>query len=144
MPATPLRRLAFVLGAAIVAAVVVVGGLILAFVFNFYHFVPRANYPAPKSALEAQRQDLDYFAKAMAFDRAFSPAARAAADASIRALKALPEALPSPKLQVALMQVMASADNGHSRMDPTADHGTLILPLRVTRFAEGFLSRAAP
>jgi hypothetical protein len=138
MPAIPLRRLAFVLGAAIMAAVVVMGGLILAFVFNFYHFAPRASYPAPKSALEAQRQDLDYFAKAMAFDRAFSPAARAAAEARVSALKALPEALPSAKLQVALMQVMASADNGHSRMDPIADRGTLILPLRVTRFAKGF------
>jgi hypothetical protein len=146
MPATPLRRLAFVLGGAILGAVVVVGGLILTFLFNFYHFAPKVNYPAPKSALEAQRQDLDYFAKAMAFDRAFSPAARAAAEARISALKALSEALPSPKLQVALMQVMASADNGHSRMDPTADHGTLILPLRVTRFAEGFyvLRAAAP
>lgn len=138
MPAPPLRRLAFGLGGAILAAVVVVGGLILAFLFNFYHFAPKASYSAPKSALEAQRQDLDYFAKAMAFDRAFSPAAHAAAEARVSALKAMREALPSPKLQVALMQVMALADNGHSRMDPTADQGTLILPLRVTRFAEGF------
>src|SRR5215469_6004529 len=146
MPAPPLRRLAFGLGGAILAAVVVVGGLILAFLFNFNHLAPTASYPAPKSALEAQRQDLDYFAKAMAFDRAFSPAARAAAEARVSALKALPEALPPAKLQVALMQVMASADNGHSRMDPTADQTTLILPLRVTRFAEGFyvMRAAAP
>jgi len=138
MPATPLRRLAFVLGAGILAASGVVVGLVVGFLFNFYRFAPRASYPAPKSALEAQRQDLDYFAKAMALDRAFPPAARAAAEARVSALKALPEALPSGKLQVALMQVMASADNGHSRMDPTADQGTLTLPLRVTRFAEGF------
>src|SRR5215472_16789183 len=128
MPATPLRRLTVVLGGAILAALVIVGGLILAFLFNFYHFAPRASYSAPKSALEAQRQDLDYFAKAMAFDRAFSPAAHAAAEARVSALKAMREALPSPKLQVALMQVMALADNGHSRVDPTADQGTLILP----------------
>src|SRR6516164_8586491 len=138
MPATPLRRVAFILGGAILAAVVVVGALVLVFLFNFYPSAPKASYPAPQSALEAQRQDLDYFAKAMAFDRAFSPAARAAAEARVSALKALPEALPPAKLQVALMQVMASADNGHSRMDPTADQATLILPLRVTRFAEGF------
>jgi len=138
MPATPLRRVAFILGGAILAAVVVVGALVLVFLFNFYPSAPKASYPAPQSALEAQRQDLDYFAKAMAFDRAFSPAARAAAEARVSALKALPEALPPAKLQVALMQVMASADNGHSRMDPTADQTTLILPLRVTRFAEGF------
>src|SRR5215467_8220114 len=100
MPATPLRRLAFVLGAGILAASGVVVGLVVGFLFNFYRFAPRASYPAPKSALEAQRQDLDYFAKAMALDRAFPPAARAAAEARVSALKALPEALPSPKLQV--------------------------------------------
>src|SRR4029077_12846136 len=35
-------------------------------------------------------------------------------------------------------QVMALADNGHTRMDPTASKGTLMLPVRVTRFADGF------
>jgi hypothetical protein len=106
-------------------------------VFNFNHSAPRASYPAPKSALEAQRQDLDYFAKAMASDRAFSSAARAAVEAQVSAHRALPEALPSAKLQVALMQVMASADSGHSRVEPIAGPATLILPVRVTRFEEG-------
>lgn len=84
MPAPPLRRLAFGLGGAILAAVVVVGGLILAFLFNFYHFAPKASYSAPKSALEAQRQDLDYFAKAMAFDRVFAGRARGSRSARQR------------------------------------------------------------
>ena len=144
MPTTPLRRLAFVLGGAIVAAVIVGGGLILAFLLNFHHFGTKLRYPAPASALEAQRQDLDYFARMLAFDRAFSPAARAAAAARVSELESLPEALPPPKLQVALMQVVALADNGHTRMDPTADDGTLVLPLRVTLFAEGlYVMRAA-
>lgn len=146
MPATSLRRLAFVLGGGILAAVVVVGALLLAFLFNFHHFAPKATYPAPLSALEAQRQDLDYFARLMALDRSFSPAARATAEGRVAALKSLPEALPSPKLQVALMQVMALADNGHSRVDATVDQRTLILPLRLTRFADGFyvMRAAAP
>jgi hypothetical protein len=145
MPTTPLRRLALVLGGAIVAAVIVGGGLILAFLLNFHHFGAKARYPAPASALEAQRQDLDYFARVLAFDRAFSPAARAAAAARVSELESLQEALPPPKLQVALMQVVALADNGHTRMDPTADDGSLVLPLRVTLFAEGFyVMRAAP
>jgi len=146
MPAANLRRPAIVLGSTILAAVLVVGGLMLAFLSNFHHFAPRASYSPPTSALEAQRQDLDYFAKAMAFDRAFSPAARAEAEARVAALESLPEALPLPKLQVALMQVMALADNGHSRMEATATQGTLILPLRVTAFAEGFyvMRAAAP
>ncbi len=113
-------------------------GLIVAFQFDFGHEGPRVSYPAPKSALEAQRQDLDYFAKTMALDRAFSPAARSTAEARIRALESLPDALPSQTLHVELMQLMALADNGHSRLDAAADGVTLILPLRVTRFAEGF------
>ncbi|MGH8181235.1 MAG: hypothetical protein ACRETR_09705 [Steroidobacteraceae bacterium] len=141
-----LRRIAFVLGGAILAVVAVAGTLVLAFVLNFHRSAPRADYPAPQSALQAQRQDLDYFAKAMALDRAFSPSTRAAAEGRLSALEALPAALPSPKLHVALMQVMALADNGHSRMGATADQGTLILPLRVTLFAEGFyvMRAAAP
>lgn len=65
-------------------------------------------------------------------------AAREMADARLAALRALPNALPSPTVHVALMQVMALADNGHSRMDATSEQGALIVPLRVTRFAEGF------
>jgi hypothetical protein len=138
MPAIKLGRLAVVLGSALLAAVLAAGGVILAFQSHFHPSAPSANYPAPASALQAQRQDLDYFAKLMALDRAFSPAARAAGAERVAALKSLPVALPSPKLHVALMQVMARADNAHSRMAATAEQGTLILPVRVTRFAEGF------
>ena len=141
-----LRRAAFILGGAVLAVALVLGGLLYAFLANFKVPAPKANYPTPASALEAQRQDLDYFAKAMTLDRAFPPAARAVGEARIAALKAMPVALPPQKLHVALMQVMALADNGHSRMRATADQGTRILPVRVTRFAEGFyvMRAAAP
>jgi hypothetical protein len=143
---TLLRRVVFVLGAASLVAVLALVGLIFAFRCNFHQVAPNASYGAPRSALEAQRQDLDYFAKGLALDRAFSASARAAAAARVSALKSLPEALPPPKLQVALMQVMALADNGHTRMGATAGQDTLILPLRVTLFADGFyvLRTAAP
>jgi hypothetical protein len=138
MAGTPLRRLAFVAGGGILAAIATVGGLILAFLANFHLSAPKLNYPAPLTTLEAQRQDLDYFGKAMALDRAFLPSARAVAEARLNALKSLPMALPSPRLHVALMQLMALADNGHSRVGAITAQGTFILPVRVTRFAEGF------
>jgi hypothetical protein len=143
---SPLRRAAILAAVGLLAIIGVLGGLVLAFLFNFHHFAPAATYPPPRSALEAQRQDLDYFAKVIALDRAFSPAARASAGKRIAALASVPEVSPSPKLQVALMQLMASADNGHSRMDATADQGTLVLPLRVSSFAGGFyvMRAAAP
>jgi len=123
---------------------VIVGGLNLAFHLNFHRAAPDASYPTPTSPLEAQQQDVDYFAKVIARDRAFSPAAREMAEARLAALRTRPNALPSPTLHVALMQVMALADNGHSRMDAMAEQGALIVPLRLTRFAEGFyVTRAA-
>ncbi len=133
-----LRQAALILGGTIAAMAVAAAAIVFAFLANFHHFAPRASYPTPTSPLEAQRQDLDYFDKAMALDRSFSRGARTDAEARVAALKSAPQALPPAKLQVALMQVMATADNGHSRMRPTGDRGTLVLPVRVTRFAEGF------
>jgi hypothetical protein len=133
-----LRRTVLILSVSLLAVILVLGGVVFAFLSNFHHFPPRAAYPAPASALEAQRQDLDYFAKAVALDRSFSATDRAAGDARIAALKATPVAIPPAKLHVALMQVMALADNGHTRVGPIADQGTLLLPIRVTCFAEGF------
>jgi len=143
---SPLRRVAVLTAVGLLGIMGALGALVLGFLLNFRHFAPAATYPRPRTALEAQRQDLDYFAKVIALDRAFSPAARACAGKRIAALESLPEALPPPKLQVALMQLMASADNGHSRMDPTAGEGTRVLPLRVSSFAGGFyvMRAAAP
>lgn len=143
MASAYLRRTAVVAAGGLLAAVAALGALVLAFHCNFQPRAPGGSYPSARSALEAQRQDLDYFAKVIALDRAFSPAARAAARQRMSDLKSLPAALPSAKLQVALMQLMASADNGHSRMDATAA-GSLVLPIRVSRFAGGFyVMRAA-
>lgn len=132
------------LGACLAGGALFLGLLLGAFLWHFHIFAPKPDYPKPASALEAQRQDLDYFAKLMTLDRAFSPAARAEGEKRVAALRNLSVPLPPPKLHVALMQVMALADNGHSRMRPTAPQGTPLLPVRVTRFAEGFyVMRAA-
>jgi hypothetical protein len=139
------RRALAYLGAGFLVLVIIGGAAVGLFVFEFHMPPPKANYPAPASALEAQRQDLDYFRKLLSLDRSFSQKSRAAAEKRIGTLQELSTPLPRARLQVALMQVMASADNGHTRMDPIADEGTLVLPVRVTRFEEGFfVMRAAP
>src|SRR3569833_2534556 len=96
MPTTRLRRLLLILGTATIALLAAAGALLVAFRLNFQPAPPRADYPTPKSALEAQRQDLDYFLRAMALDRAFSATAREAARARIHALQARPGARPRP------------------------------------------------
>ncbi len=131
------------IGVIIIALVVVLvgGGYGLFHLFNqhFYFEPPKADYPHPSSALEAQRQDLDYFRKLMELDRSFSPSARAQAEQRITALEKLPAALPSQKPHVDLMQIVALADNGHSKVRATIDgHKILLLPIRVSRFADGF------
>jgi len=129
------RRSALIVTAAIVVLVGVAG----AWVAHFRVKPPKIHYARPSSALEAQRQDLDYFGRLLALDRSFTPRRRASAEQRLAALEDLPSPLPVPKLQTALMQIIALADNGHSRVDPIRDKGTLWTePVRITRFAEGF------
>jgi hypothetical protein len=127
----------------VVLLVVVVGGagggLFYAFNQHFYFAAPKAEYSKPASALEAQRQDLDYFHTLIDLDRSFAPEARAEAERLIAMLQRMPQVLPEPKLHVALMRIAALADNGHTRMRSGVDgRNVLMLPLRIAPFAEGF------
>ncbi len=137
-----MTRLVLRIGLFLVIAAAVIGaagyGLFYALKEHFYFDPPRADYPKPATALVAQRQDLDYFDKVMALDRSFSPEARAKAERRVAALEALPTALPIAKLHVALMQIMALADNGHTKVRVAAEGHEPLVPIRVTRFDEGF------
>src|ERR1700760_919810 len=99
-----------------VAVVAVLGGLGYGayglMMAHFYPDPPAKNYPKAVNALEAQRQDLDYFAKLQAMDRAYSPVARAKANKEIAALKASANVLTPQAFLVRLMQITALADNG--------------------------------
>jgi hypothetical protein len=126
------------------ALVAVAAALILAFFTHFYPSPPKAGYPHPADALAGQRQDLDYFAGLIAQDRAFSAPAREEASRRLAALNALPMPLDHAHLRVALMQIVALADNGHSRLgfDPAA--APKELPVRVLAFPDGlYVMRAA-
>ncbi|MGH6870569.1 MAG: hypothetical protein ACREHE_03595 [Rhizomicrobium sp.] len=126
------------LGAALLLAGLAWGGF-QAMTLHFNPAPPRADYPRPRSLLEAQRQDLDYFARLQAMDHAYSPTARAQMAREIAAMKAAPVALAPQMFQVRLMQISALADNGHTHMRLLGPGRILhVLPVRVTRFAEGF------
>ncbi|HUI99990.1 MAG TPA: hypothetical protein VLY46_07125 [Usitatibacter sp.] len=139
-----IRRLPKIVLFIFLALAVTAGGLYGALQLHFYPGPPAADYPAAATPLEAQRQDLDYFRRLMRLDRSFVPAARAQAEARIAGLEESAALLAPQKLQVALMQVMALADNGHTRVWITAKgRKANLLPVRVTRFAEGlFVMRA--
>ncbi|HEY2069165.1 MAG TPA: hypothetical protein VGG48_06395 [Rhizomicrobium sp.] len=130
-------------GIVVILGLLVVGAVSGGYYAMNHHFnpdPPQVAYAKPANLLEAQRQDLDYFAKLIAMDRAFSPANRAEANRRITAMQAAPNAITPQEFTVRLMQITALADNGHTHLrlfNPDRVQPG-VLPIRVTRFADGF------
>jgi hypothetical protein len=112
------------------------GSFALYFLHKFNPDPPRNDFPAPANALEAQRQDIAQFSRLLAIDRAFSPAARAAADRQTAELEAERVPLDSGRFRVALMGITALADNGHTSLEDNKDRPNCG-PLRVMWFPDG-------
>jgi hypothetical protein len=99
---------------------------------------PSMKFPRPADPAEAQRQDLTYFRALLAMDKSFSPAARAEAQQAITALESSAAPLSRQQLHVALMKIMALADNGHSQVSIVPSGAEVdVLPVRVTAFSDG-------
>src|SRR5436305_6049281 len=126
---------------ALVAIVVVLGGLgygtFQLMMLHFYPDPPAKDYPKPSSALEAQRQDLDYFRRVLTLDRSFSDAARREANERLIALSNSDKVLSFPKLLVTLMRIEALADNGHTKIRFSDPAMPTELPVRVSEFSDG-------
>ena len=136
-----LSRVAIVLAAVVVLAGGLVGGFYILIIKHFDVQPPKAEYPKPRSLLEAQKQDIDYFGKLIALDRSYTPEERDRAKAKLAELKQLDRPLPPARLKVSLMQTIALADNGHSSMfdgDSSSTPLMLVEPVRVTPFSDGF------
>jgi hypothetical protein len=117
----------------LIAAVVFFGAMRL----HFHVSAPKPNFPAVAGNLDAQRQDMRYFRQLIALDRSFAPAARAEANRRIDALEASGTVLDRPHFRVALMQIDALADNGHSRIESQPSAFPKELPVRVVAFSDG-------
>lgn len=129
----------------VILIVVAVGGYELLKSWHFNPDPPDASYPAPRTALEAQRQDLAHFRKLIALDRSFTPAARAQAEQRIAAWEQSDEVLQGEGLRVALMRIVALADNGHTSVYSNDGGRANLVPIRVTPFADGhYVLRAKP
>ena len=132
-------RIALIVMAFVVGIAAIGGGLFFAFLHHFYFNPPKPGFAKPASQREAQRQDVAYFRTLMEFDRSFSPTARAEAEARVDRLAQAPSVLPQQQMHVALMQIMALADNGHTKMRPMVpSEENAMEPVRVSRFEEGF------
>src|ERR1043165_8413227 len=106
---------------------------------------PKLDYPAPESALDAQRQDIDYYRKLIALDRSFSPALRAEAERRVSALAAGRMLLDRAHFRVALLSITALADNGHTSLFSKKPIRPVQLPIRVAEFSDGlYVMRVKP
>jgi hypothetical protein len=122
----------------LIALVLIVAvGFFGALRLHFHPSAPKPNYPAPASALDAQRQDIRYFRQLVAMDRSFAPATRAEANRRIDALEASDTMFDRPHFRVLLMQIDALADNGHSRIENEPSAASMELPVRVATFSDG-------
>jgi len=117
--------------------VALAGGLFYVFTAKFNPTAPSVDYPKPASALEAQRQDIDYFSKLIALDWSYAPAARAQAQRRLSALAAQTEVLDRGHLRVALQRIGALADNGHTSLYSKKPSRPTLLPIRFSDFSDG-------
>jgi len=134
------RRIFRIVGIVLAVVVVIaagVGGFAYLFIHKFNPEPPDVQYPKAKSALEAQRQDIDYFGRLIAMDRAFSPSARAAAGRQLQALSSSATVLDRGHFRVALFGIAALADNGHTSLGSKKPIRAKILPIRLSAFSDG-------
>ncbi len=126
-----------VVGAVALAIVSVVGGAYFAMHVHFNPAPPQAVASAGADALTRQREDVGQFAKLMALDWSYSPAARHEAEAEIAALAARRDVLAPPKFRMALMRIAALADNGHTTVYSAPGGLPNDAPIRLYAFADG-------
>ncbi|HEY1612058.1 MAG TPA: hypothetical protein VGF97_00005 [Rhizomicrobium sp.] len=113
------------------------GGVLTAMVLQFNHSPSAFHYGKPKSALEAQRQDIDYFMKLLSMDRSFSALQRAHANSRLKEMADAKVALSPPAFRVALMEIAALSDNGHTSVTSGGGAMPMQLPVRVAGFSDG-------
>src|SRR5215472_5411319 len=130
------RRILVVGLAALAGLLLLAVALALCFLHRFSPDPPPNDFPPATDALAAQRQDVEQFARLLALDRSFSPAARAEANRRIAGLNSERTPLAAGAFRVALMRIAALADNGHTQLYDR-DVRQRFVPVRVTLFADG-------
>jgi hypothetical protein len=127
----------------ILLVLIAVLGFFGAMQLHFHPSAPKPDFRPAASALDAQRQDIRYFRQLIAMDRSFAPINRTEANRRIDALEALGTVLDRPHFRVALLQIDALADNGHSRVENEPSARPKELPVRVAAFSDGlYIMRA--
>lgn len=112
---------------------------------RFGAVLAKPDYPPPRDAAEANRQDIDYLARLTEVDRSFSDAGRAEFGRRVAALRARAASLSRPELFLGVAEAVAAADNAHTNVKEEEWEQKLnALPVRMRWFPDGlFIVRAA-
>jgi PAS domain-containing protein len=140
------RRILIGSATAIGVLIALFGILWLAFVRIFYPTPPAAQVGSASDAATRQREDFDYFRNYFDLNRSFTLETRARAEQLLLQNRQRSGLLSNAQFDLAIAQMAALADNGHSRVQPgplSRRHNRL--PCRFYHFDDGFrIIRARP
>jgi PAS domain-containing protein len=133
--------------AATVAVIVVLVGVVgLAFFHTFYPSPPAAHLSGASDITTKQREDFDYLQNYFDLNRTFTVESRAHAEQLLAQYRERSGSLSDAQFDLAIAELVAFADNGHSRVEPgplSRRHNRL--PCRFYRFDDGYrIIRARP
>ena len=143
---TRTRRIVIKAAATLSVLIVLIGVLGLAFFHTFYPSPPVAPVNAASDLATKQREDFEYLRNYFDLNRTFTVESRARAEALLAQYLEKSGSLSPAHFDLAVAEIVAFADNGHSRVQPgplSRRHNRL--PCRFYRFDDGFrIIRARP
>ena len=141
-----LRRVVLWIVAPLAVLTLILGGTTFAFFRTFYPSPPAAQFPPAADLKTAQQHDLEYFRHYLDLNRTFTPETRARLQQLLEHNEARAGSFTPAQFSLAVAEMAALADNGHSRVVPGAmARGHTHLPCRLFRFADGYyVIRARP
>jgi hypothetical protein len=126
--------------------IVLIGVLGLAFFHTFYPSPPAAQVNAASDLATKQREDFDYLRNYFNLNRSFTVESRGHAEALLAQYLERSGSLSPAQFDLAISEIIAFADNGHSHVQPgplSGRHNRL--PCRLYHFDDGFrIIRARP
>jgi hypothetical protein len=143
---TRTRRILVGAAVAVAALLALLGVIAITFSRTFYPTPPLAHAVAGSDAATRQREDFDYFQHYFDLNRTYTAESRARAEKLLAEYGRKAGALTDAQFDLAIAQIVALADNGHSRVQPgplSRRHNRL--PCRFYHFDDGIrIIRARP
>jgi hypothetical protein len=143
---TRTRRTLIGVAATLFGVAVLLGTVWLAFFHAFYPNPPTTHVSGASDAATKQREDFDYFRNYFDLNRTFTVQSRARAEQLLVQYRERSGSLSDAQFDLAIAQMVALADNGHSRVQPgplSRRHNRL--PCRFYHFDDGYrIIRARP